>query len=124
MLFSIALGGALGSLARYGLGGLAQRVSADFPWGTLTINILGSLLLGFLMRYLLSTTLSAELRAGLTIGLCGGFTTFSTFSYEVVTLAESGSYGRAGAYALASVVLSLVAVLAGFWLARVALAPR
>jgi CrcB protein len=124
MLFSIALGGAIGSLARYGLGGLAQRVSADFPWGTLTINVLGSLLLGFLMRYLLSTTLSAELRAGLTIGLCGGFTTFSTFSYEVVTLAESGSYARAGTYAAASVVLSLIAVMLGFWLSRVALAPR
>jgi CrcB protein len=124
MLFSIALGGAAGSLARYGLGGLAQRVSAEFPYGTLTINVLGSLLLGFFVRWLLSTTASPELRAGLTIGFCGGFTTFSTFSYEVARLLESGSYARAGAYAAASVGLSLLAVFAGFALARAALAPR
>jgi CrcB protein len=124
MLFSIAIGGAMGTLARFGLGGLAQRVSAGFPYGTLAINVLGSLLLGFLMRWLLSTSASAELRAGLTIGFCGGFTTFSTFSYEVARLLEGGSYARASVYALASVLLSLLAILAGFTLARVVMAPR
>jgi CrcB protein len=124
MLFSIAIGGAVGSLARYGLGGLMQRVSAGFPYGTLAVNILGSLLLGFLMRWLLATTASPELRAGLTIGVCGGFTTFSTFSYEVARLLESGSYARASMYAVASVLVSVLAIFAGFALAREVMTPR
>lgn len=123
MLFFIALGGAAGTLARFGLGGLAQRFTPFFPFGTLTINVVGSLLLGFLMRYLLATTASPELRAALTIGLCGGFTTFSTFSYETATLLESGNYGRAGIYIAASVLLSLIAVFAGFAIARALTTP-
>ncbi|MGH7665149.1 MAG: fluoride efflux transporter CrcB [Gemmatimonadaceae bacterium] len=118
MLFAIALGGAAGSLARYGLEGLVQRGSTHFPYGTLVVNVSGSLLLGFLMHYLLQTSASPDIRAGLTIGLCGGFTTFSTFSYETVRLIEDGSYGRALAYVLASVVLSLLATYAGFAAAR------
>ena len=114
MLFAIALGGAVGTLARYGVGGLAQRFSATFPLSTLAINVAGSLLLGFLMRWLLGTTASPELRAGLTIGLCGGFTTFSTFSYETARLIESGSWGRAAAYVALSVLGSLLATFAGF----------
>jgi len=124
MLFGIALGGALGTLARYGLGGVAQRFSAFFPYGTLTINVTGSLLLGFLVRYLLATPASPELRAALTIGFCGGFTTFSTFSYEAAALIESGSLGRALLYMTASVTLSLAATFTGFAIARAMLAPR
>ncbi|MBX6332154.1 MAG: fluoride efflux transporter CrcB [Gemmatimonadaceae bacterium] len=123
MLFSIALGGAVGTLARFWLGGLAQRVSAGFPFGTLAINIVGSFLLGFLMRYLLGTTASPELRASLTIGFCGGFTTFSTFSYETAMLIESGSYARAVAYVVASVIVALLATVCGFWAARALTAP-
>jgi fluoride exporter len=125
MLFAIALGGAAGTLARYGLGGYAQRFSGTFPYGTLVINVAGSLALGFLMRHLLTTTSSPELRAALTIGFCGGFTTFSTFSYETVGLIEGGSYGRAGAYVVGSVLLSLLATFAGFAAARaVSALPR
>jgi CrcB protein len=124
MLFGIALGGAAGTLARYGLGGIAQRFSAFFPYGTLTINVTGSLLLGFLVRYLLATPASPELRAALTIGFCGGFTTFSTFSYEAAALIESGSVGRALLYMTASVTLSLAATFTGFAIARAVLAPR
>ena len=124
MLWSIALGGAAGTLARFGLGGLAQRYSAFFPYGTLTINVTGSLLLGFLVRYLLATPASPELRAALTIGFCGGFTTFSTFSYEAAVLLESGSIGRAVLYMTASVTLSLAAIFTGFAIARAVLAPR
>ena len=123
MIFGIALGGALGTVARYWLGGLAQRYSAFFPYGTLTINVTGSLALGFLVRYLLATPAGPELRAALTIGFCGGFTTFSTFSYEAAALIESGSTGRALLYMAASVVLSLTATFVGFAIARAVLAP-
>jgi CrcB protein len=90
-----------------------------FPWGTLVINVSGSLLLGFLVRYALATPgISVELRALLTTGFCGGYTTFSTYSFETAALLEEGQYGRAGAYAAGSVVLALVAMFCGFVLAR------
>ena len=123
MLFAIALGGAAGTLARFGVGAYPQRFSGTFPFSTLAINVLGSLLLGFFMRYFLGTAAAPELRVGLTIGFCGGFTTFSTFSYETVRLLEQGSYGRAATYVASSVVLSMLATLAGFAAARGALAP-
>lgn len=118
MLIYIAIGGAVGTLARFGIGGVAQRVSALFPYGTLIINVAGSFLLGFLMRYLLATTATPELRGALTIGLCGGFTTFSTFSYESAMLLEQGEWARAAAYVLTSVLLSLAATFIGFAAAR------
>ncbi len=118
MLTAVALGGAAGSVARYWLTGVGQRLASGFPSGTLLVNVAGSLLLGFLARFLLATGATAELRAALTIGLCGGFTTFSTFSYETVLLLESGSYARAAWYVVSSVLISLAAVWAGFVLAR------
>ncbi len=124
MLFAIALGGAAGTLARFGVGAYAQRFSGTFPFSTLAINVLGSFLLGFLMRYLLASAAAPELRVGLTIGFCGGFTTFSTFSYETVRLLEQGSYGRAGTYVVMSVVLCVLATYAGFAAARAAIAPH
>ena len=125
MLFAIAVGGAVGSVLRYGLGSfLQQRAGPGFPVGTLVVNVTGSLLLGFLMRWLLETTAPTELRAALTIGLCGGFTTFSTFSADTVRLIEDGSWTRAGGYVLASVALSLLAMAAGLALARLAIAHR
>jgi CrcB protein len=113
-------------VARYYLASaIQQRVGPTFPWGTLVINVSGSLLLGVLMRYALATpSVSAELRAFLTTGFCGGYTTFSTYSYETATLLEDGQYGRAGTYALASVVLALLATFAGFVLARELIALR
>ena len=124
--WAVAFGAALGGVARYYLSSAIQhRVGATFPWGTLVINVSGSLLLGVLMRYALATpSVSAELRAFLTTGFCGGYTTFSTYSFETATLLEDGQYGRAGTYALASVVLALVATFAGFVLAREVIALR
>jgi fluoride exporter len=113
MLLAIALGGAVGSVARFLVGTFMQRASADFPLGTLLVNVSGSLLLGFLARSLTDSAPSPELRAALTIGLCGGYTTFSTFSLETVALMERGAYGRAAAYIVASVVLSVAATFAG-----------
>jgi CrcB protein len=124
--WAVAIGAALGGVARYYLASaIQQRVGPTFPWGTLVINVSGGLLLGMLMRYALATpSVSAELRALLTTGFCGGYTTFSTYSYETATLLEDGQYGRAGTYALASVVLALVATFAGFVLARELIALR
>ena len=118
MLFAIALGGAAGSMARYGIGRIFLHDEGAFPTGTLLVNVAGSLLLGFLVRSMASPAISMELRAGLTIGLCGGFTTFSTFSLETVRLVESGNWPRAALYILASVVLSLAALAAGMAAAR------
>ncbi len=116
----IAIGGAAGSVARFLLGALLQpRAAGTFPWGTFTINLTGSLLLGFLMRVAMgSTDFSPAMRAFLTVGFCGGYTTFSTYSYETAILLESGHVGKAATYALGSALLALVGTFSGFWLAR------
>ena len=126
MIWFIAAGSAVGGAARYLLGMFVQsRVATPFPVGTLLINIIGSLILGFIIRWTMdTTTVSPEVRGMLTAGFCGGFTTFSTFSYETVRLMEDGDYRRAAWYVSASVTLSIVAVFAGFALARVALAAQ
>ncbi len=117
----IALGGVLGTVARFGLQGWVQgRVGAGtFPLGTVAVNLTGSFLLGFLMRYTTATVLvSPELRAGLTIGFCGAFTTMSTFAWESQTLLGGGSYWQAALYAGTTILGSLLAVLAGLFLAN------
>lgn len=124
--WAVAFGAALGGVARYYLASaLQQRLGATFPWGTLVVNVSGSLLLGVLIRYALATpTVSVEMRALLTTGFCGGYTTFSTYSYETATLLEDGQYSRAGVYALSSMVLALAATIGGFALARELIAFR
>jgi fluoride exporter len=120
MLWYIAVGSAIGGASRYLLGGLTQRlVGGTFPAGTLLINVTGSFLLGLILRYGVETpTLTPEVRAFLTVGFCGGYTTFSTFSYETVALAEDGEWTRAALYVALSVGLSLVATFVGFVAAR------
>jgi CrcB protein len=114
ILFLIALGGAAGSLLRYLLAGAIQRSSASgFPVGTFVVNIAGCFLIGVFVRFLLNMQTSAELRALLVVGFCGGFTTFSTFSYETMVLIEGGEYGRAATYVVGSVSLCIVATFAG-----------
>jgi CrcB protein len=120
MLLYVALGSAIGGVSRYLLGGLVQRMlDTTFPAGTLLVNVTGSFLLGAIIRYALETpSLTPEVRACLTIGFCGGYTTFSTFSYETMALLEDGEWARAGGYITASVILSLIATFLGFALAR------
>jgi CrcB protein len=118
-LLYIALGGVAGTLARYGLQGWIQPRGGTFPVGTLVVNLAGSLVLGFVARYATGTTvISPDVRAGLTIGLCGGFTTMSTFSYETVALLGDGDYWRAGLYMGGTIVGCLVAVALGAALAN------
>jgi CrcB protein len=126
MLWYVAIGSAVGGVSRYLLGGVIQRaLAASFPVGTLLINVTGSALLGFLLRYALDTpSLTPEIRALLGVGFCGGYTTFSTFSYETLALLEDGDWRRAGLYVTLSVVGSLLATFVGFVAARELIALR
>ena len=113
-LAAIAIGGAAGSVLRYGVSqGIHALVGRGFPWGTLVVNSLGSLLVGFLFVYLVERLAVSEvLRAALFIGLLGGFTTFSTFSLETLALIEEASYIKA----MVNIFISVVLCLAGAWL--------
>jgi fluoride exporter len=118
----IALGGALGSVARYALSGvIAQHIGETFPWGTLIVNATGSFAIGFFAtltgpdgRWLVS----GEARQFFMIGICGGYTTFSSFSLQTLALTRDGEWLRAGGNIAGSVVLCLVAV----WLGHIAAA--
>jgi len=126
MIWSVAIGGAVGSVARFLLSAVMQRASATgFPFWTLVVNVTGSIVLGFLMRYLVEgIPAGVEVRALLTTGFCGGYTTFSTFSYETAALIEQGDMRRAAMYVFASVTLSLAGTFAGIGLARALIAMQ
>lgn len=110
----IAIGGGIGSVLRYLIGGIAQRAGGiGFPVGTLVVNITGSFLIGALSQHFMNTQTHPLLRAALITGLCGGYTTFSAFSLETVGLVEGGEVGRAAAYVVLSVTLSIAATFAG-----------
>ena len=118
----IAVGGAVGALARYGMGGLVQQAfkTASFPAGTLAVNLTGCLLIGF-GGGLIETRqfFTPELRAFIFIGFLGSFTTFSTFGLESFNLARDGQWLLAAANIGISVVVGLAAVLAGGMLSKV-----
>lgn len=116
-LLAVAGGGAAGSVARYVIGTMVQR-TAGFPYGTLAVNVSGSFVLGLLVTWFVARAPAPELRLLLTIGLCGGYTTFSTFAYESALMLEDGRTGRVAAYILLSVTLSIGAMFAGFGVAR------
>ena len=120
MIAYITLGGILGTLARYFLQGWVQERSglATFPVGTLAINLIGSFIIGLVIRLATGSTLiSPDLRAALTIGFCGAFTTMSTFSYESMKLLADGEYWYAGLYMGGTVLGCLAAVIMGTQLA-------
>ena len=114
----IGLGSALGGMARYGCSGLAARyIGASFPWGTLIVNVSGSLVIGFLAALAAADgrlLISPDARAFLMIGVCGGFTTFSAFSIESLDFVRDGDWFSAGANVVLSVVLCLLAVWLGY----------
>ncbi len=119
-LMLVAAGGALGAAARHLVNLASLRlVGPEFPWGTMAINIAGSLAMGLFIG-LLGRRLGAseELRLFVATGILGGFTTFSAFSLDFAVLWERGALGGATIYATASVVLSILALFAGLWLAR------
>lgn len=119
-ILAAALGGALGSVARYVLGFYAGAAfGTAFPWGTLIINVSGSFVIGVLAElFALRWNVSPELRIFLIVGICGGYTTFSAFSLEVMTLIDRGATLQAASYIVGSVVTSLAALYAGLFLVR------
>jgi CrcB protein len=102
----VALGGALGSVARYGVGAAAaQLIGPGFPWGTLVVNLTGSFLIAAVMHVALTgTSISLEMRIFLTTGILGGFTTYSSFNYETLALLTSRAYALAALNLAATVV--------------------
>ncbi|HRO11020.1 fluoride efflux transporter CrcB [Amaricoccus sp.] len=113
--------GALGCWARYAQSNLVQAsFGRDFPYATLSINVFGSFLMGFLfIETLERVTISPALRAGILTGFLGGYTTFSTFEMETLLLAEAGESGKAILYVLLSVVLGFIAAFGGAYIARI-----
>ena len=122
-LLQVALGGAIGAAARYASGvGVARLFGVTgFPLGVLAVNILGSFLMGALVVWLARKGLT-HLGPFLMTGILGGFTTFSAFSLEAVTLYERGALGQAALYVALSVGLSIGGLFAGLWLMRSVLA--
>jgi fluoride exporter len=119
ILALIALGGAVGSVARYLLGGAVQRTfHPGFPVGTLAVNVAGCLLIGVLARFFLHSQTELPLKAALMVGFCGGFTTFSAFSLETLGLIQGGEWQKAAAYSLLSFVGCLCGTAAGFAITR------
>jgi CrcB protein len=119
-LLAIAIGGAVGSMLRFLVSTSVHRVMGkDFPYGTLTVNVLGSLLMGFLFIMLVERQISSiELRSGVLFGVLGAFTTFSSFSFETLALVESGDLGKAFINVFMSVTCCLLATWVGLGIGR------
>jgi CrcB protein len=120
-LMYVACGGAVGAMARYGLSELVARLNqTGFPYGTLVVNVLGSLLMGVWIA-IIATQMPArtkDLHLLLAVGFLGGFTTFSAFSMDAFTLMERGLHAQAFFYVFGSVLLSVLALVGGMWLVK------
>ena len=116
----VAFGSGLGGMLRYYISDFVQKNSNSlFPFGTLTVNIIGSFIIGLVLFYLTSIkVISSDMRLFLTIGLCGGLTTFSTFSYETVKLIQDSEYFLASANLLLNVLLTFLAVLLAAFISK------
>ena len=110
----LGAGGAVGAILRYAIGGwVQQRTAGTFPWGTITVNVAGCLFMGLLARILFGeSAVRPEYRTAILVGVLGALTTFSTFSYETISLLNDGQFPRAAAY----VVLTNVGCLAAVWI--------
>jgi CrcB protein len=116
----IAVGGAVGSVARYATYSLLVRATdrTQFPWGTLAANLVGCLLIGYLNGLLSDRLIRPEYRFLAVIGFLGGYTTFSTFGWETAAYLRDAQYARAAAYVLANNVFGIALVVVGYALSR------
>jgi CrcB protein len=124
MIMAVAAGGAFGAVARYVVAGqVGHWLGTGFPWGTLAVNVIGSLIMGTLAElFALVWSPGPEMRALLIVGVLGGFTTFSSFSLDAILLIERNDWWPAVLYIGGSVILSLAAFFAGMRLLRLAVA--
>lgn len=117
----VFVGGGLGSMARFALSGLVDRnLGESFPWGTMVVNVSGCFVIGFFATLTGPDgrwTAPPSVRTFVSIGLCGGYTTFSSFSLQALTQMQNGEWGRAGAHVVLSVTLCLLGVWLGHLLA-------
>ena len=120
VLLAIAIGGAVGSLARYFVASTVQSAAwPGFPWGIFVVNVSGGFIMGVIVALgALKLSYTPEIRAFLTVGILGGYTTFSTFSLDSALLIERGAFTAAAAYVAGSALLSILALFAGMWLVR------
>ncbi len=119
-IVSVAIGGSLGAVTRYGVNqGAVQVFGHGFPWGTIIVNVLGSFLMGVMIaKFSMMDHVSHEMKTMLTTGFLGAFTTFSTFSLDFVTMWERGELAQAALYMMGSVVLSIAALFLALWIMR------
>lgn len=119
----VALGGGIGAVGRYFTGkAFFALAGSAFPWGTLAANVLGGLLMGILTEVLALRGGNEALRLFVAVGMLGGFTTFSSYSLELVLMLEKGQFSTAALYAAGSVIASVLALICGLWLMRTVLA--
>ncbi len=117
----VGSGAFLGGVCRFLIGELFRHTSHSFPWSTFGINIVGSLLIGAFFAWEASTSPTSAYRLFFATGVCGGFTTFSTFSWETLQLIEKGQWNLALLYAVASVILTVSACAGAFYLIKITL---
>lgn len=117
----VGIGGALGAMARYWAGTAIGSLANGFPTATFLVNIVGSIAMGLLVGFLARTTpqFQNEIRLFVAFGIFGGFTTFSSFSLDAITLIERGDYMLAAFYIVGSVLLSVAGLMMGLWAMRV-----
>ncbi|MDH4091441.1 MAG: fluoride efflux transporter CrcB [Cyclobacteriaceae bacterium] len=117
---AVGLGGFLGTVARYAaVKSVDEKINAVFPYGTFAVNVIGSLLLGIIYTAALRKVgMTENWRLFLGVGFCGGFTTFSAFAWENFSLIQQKFMGTSLAYALASLGVGLLALMAGVWIGR------
>ena len=119
MLLYVGLGGFAGTVSRYAISYYTQKwISSPFPYATFAVNLIGSFLIGLLFALSARSSIDENTRIILATGFCGGFTTFSAFSMECVTLLKNGNYGTVLIYVSASVVLGLAAAYIGMRVVR------
>jgi CrcB protein len=118
-ILAIFLGGGFGSLSRYGISLLLRNYSMDFPFATISVNIIGSLILGFSIALFWNKIhLHDSFKLAVTVGFCGGLTTFSTFSWETFDLIKNGEFLLAGLYIFISLLSCFLAISLGAFLSK------
>lgn len=114
----VGIGGMIGSIARYSIGSYFTSFLTQFPVATFTVNVIGCLVIGVVFGLLERNTIGSDMRLFLATGVCGGFTTFSTFSAETLFLLRDGNTVTALFYVLISIILCVISTFLGLWITK------